>query len=99
MARIAREAGVPEAALVLDETGVTSEATVAAVEGLVRERGWGEVLLVSHDAHLARLALLARAQGVTARTVPARETVAWRSKPVFVLREVLAFGWHWLRTS
>jgi uncharacterized SAM-binding protein YcdF (DUF218 family) len=98
MADIARQAGVPEAALVLDETGVTSEATLAAVRGLVGERGWDEVLLVSHDAHLARLALLARAQGVPARTVPARETVAWPTKHLFVLREVLAFGWHCLRT-
>jgi uncharacterized SAM-binding protein YcdF (DUF218 family) len=98
MERIALEAGVPAEALVLDETGVTSEASLAAVDKLVRERRWDGVLLVSHDAHLARLSLLARAQGVKAHTVPTRETGPWPKKPLFVLREVAAFGWHWLRT-
>jgi vancomycin permeability regulator SanA len=99
MERIALDEGLPREALILDEHGVTSDATLRTVADLARDRGWSEVLLVSHDVHLARLALLAQVHGLRARTVPADESVAWRSKPLFVLRELLAFGWHLLRTS
>lgn len=99
MARVAREAGVPEEALILDETGVTSAASLAAVDALARERRWSRVLLVSHDYHLARLHLLARSLDVEACTVPAVETVPWPTKPVFVLREIAAWGWHFLSTA
>ena len=98
MARLARAAGVPEEALILDETGRTSAATLTTVDRLARERDWSRILLVSHDYHLARLHLLARPLGARAYTVPARETVPWPSKPAFVLREVAAWGWHFLRT-
>jgi len=99
MAQIALAAGVPAEALVLDEQGRTSDATLAALPGLARAHGWGSLLLVSHDYHLARLALLARSHGLTACTVPTRETSPWPSKHRFVLREVVAFGWHFLRTA
>ena len=99
MAKVALAEGVPAEALVLDEQGATSDATLAALPALAREHGWRSVLLVSHDYHLARLALLARSHGLTACTVPARESGPWPSKPRFVLREAVAFGWHFLRTA
>jgi uncharacterized SAM-binding protein YcdF (DUF218 family) len=99
MAEIARAAGVPDEALVLDETGRTSADTLRAVERLATERGWRRVLLVSHDYHLARLHLLAGGLPFETRTVPAVETVPWPSKPLAVLREVVAWTWHLLRTA
>lgn len=98
MALIARNAGVPEDAIILDETGMNSAATLAAVGRLARERGWTRVLLVSHDYHLARIHLLSRDLGVEAFTVPAVESGPWPSKPWFVFREVAAWTWHFLRS-
>ena len=65
---------------------------------LNRQHGWQQVLLVSHDYHLARLALLAQAHGLSARTVPALETSPWPNKQRFVWREIAAFCWHFART-
>jgi vancomycin permeability regulator SanA len=97
MAAIARAEGVPDAALVLDEDGATSDATLANARRIARARGWRTMLLVSHDYHLARLHLLSRSMGLDARTVPARETARWPTKPLFVLREAAAWSWHLLR--
>ncbi len=99
MARVAREAGVPAEALILDETGLNSAASLAAVAVLAGEHRWSRVLLVSNDYHLARLHLLSRPLAVRTYTVPAVETVDWPEKPLCVIRELAAWGWHFLRTA
>lgn len=99
MKQMALERGVPAHAIVLDEDGWTSDHTVRNTCKLARERQWGEVLLVSNDFHLARLHLLAKEHGLAARTVPADEPRGFPSKPLFYVREVLAWSWHFLRTA
>lgn len=99
MRRIARAQGVPAAALILDETGQNSHGTVRTASALSRAQGWERVLLVSHDYHLARLKLLSRRAGLEAFTVPARESAAWAGKHWFIGREVLAWGWWYLRVD
>lgn len=97
MARMCRERGVPEQALLLDESGATTQATVRAVQALAKEHGWRSVLVVSHDYHLARLQVAFRGAGLSAYTLPCRETHRWGGKPLAVVREVAAFLYYlWL---
>lgn len=95
MARAARAAGVPDSALLLDEGGADTAASIAYLAREARVRGWRRVLVVSHDYHLARLRLLADRAGLEVRTVPARETTAWPSKPLAVAREAAALAASW----
>ena len=99
MARIARAEGVPESALIRDEAGANSVASVRTTRSLAETHGWSQILVVSHDYHLARLKLLCDRAGLRAATVPAVETVPWPKKPLFVGREVLAWGWWFLRAK
>jgi hypothetical protein len=86
----------PASALVLDEGGVDTAASVRFAARLARERGWRRVLVVSHDYHLARVRLLAAREGLVVRTVPATETrgpMMW--KCTAISREVLAWAAAW----
>ena len=96
MRRIAHDEGVPDAALILDEDGVNTAASVRFVAGLARERGWHRVLAVSHGYHLARVRLLADREGLVVRTVPAAETAPWGWKMWAVPREVAAYAAAWV---
>jgi uncharacterized SAM-binding protein YcdF (DUF218 family) len=95
MARIAREAGVPDSALVLDETGNDTASSIAFTARLARERAWQSVLVVSHDYHLARLRLLAVRAGLAVRTVPAVETCPRGWKALAIPREIAAYAATW----
>ena len=97
MREIALEAGVPATALVLDEQGINTDATLATAADLVDRHGWSRLLFVSHDYHLARIKLAARRRGLAVFTVPAHETVPWPRKPLVVAREIAAFGWYFLQ--
>lgn len=99
MARLARAQGVPAHALILDESGTNSRASVVKARALAREHGWSRVLMVSHDYHLARIHLLCHRAGLNVATVPAEESGPWPSKPLFVGREVVAWAWWYLRPS
>lgn len=99
MRTLALEAGVPEGALVLDESGVDTAASVRFAARLARERGWRRVLVVSHDYHLARTRLLAEREGLVVRTVPAHETHGPLWKCTAIPREVLALAAAWALPS
>jgi vancomycin permeability regulator SanA len=99
MEKIALSAGVPASALIRDDAGVDSRSSIRAARNLADTHGWSRVLLVSHDYHLARLQLLGERAGLDAATVPARESVAWPTKPLFIGREVLAWAYWYLRPS
>lgn len=96
MARLCRDAGLPERALIEDLSGLTTEASLHTLALLARERGWREVLVVSHDYHLARVRLLAAREGLSVRTVPARETCPGGWKVAAGAREVVAYLAAWL---
>jgi uncharacterized SAM-binding protein YcdF (DUF218 family) len=95
MRAVARAQGVPDAALVLDEGGVDTAATVRFAAALARDRGWRRVLVVSHDYHLARVRLLADREGLAVRTVPATESAAASWKHAARAREVRAYHAAW----
>lgn len=96
MRQMALAAGVPASAIVLDETGLNTAATVAAVAELARARGWQRVMMVSHDYHCARIKLACARQGLAAYTVPAVEPLPLAGKPYYVFRELVAMAWYWI---
>ncbi len=93
MAHVAARAGVPRSAMLIDETGANTAATVRAVAREARREGWSSVLFVSHDYHLARVAWLAAHAGIAAGTAPADESEApLLGKPLFMLRELASWA-------
>jgi len=96
MRQIALDMGVAPEAIILDETGVNSAATIVRARQLSRRHGWGGVLMVSHDYHLSRIKLLSHRMGVKAYTVPAHESRPLRRKGYFVTRELAAWAYHFL---
>lgn len=89
MKRVCMEQGVPESALVLDEGGVNSRATLRNLE--VAGFGGRRVLLVSHFYHLPRLKVDAKRLGIDAYTVPAPQGRPLNRLPLFLAREVAAW--------
>ena len=97
MRKIALERGVPEGALILDETGVDTRSTIRTLESIAAEHGLCSFLMVSTDYHLSRIQLTSRRRGFEVYTVPAVETCGWPSKPLAVLREGAAWLWYYVR--
>jgi uncharacterized SAM-binding protein YcdF (DUF218 family) len=95
MRRLAREAGVPDDAIVLDRSGVNSRATVVAAAAWIRARGCRRLLAVSHAYHLPRVRMEFDRAGVDAFTVPAEESRILGKMPWFVAREVAAWWVAW----
>jgi uncharacterized SAM-binding protein YcdF (DUF218 family) len=95
MRAVAIEAGVPASAIVEDELGETTEATVRDVGTLADRHGIRSVLMVSHYFHLPRIKLLAARRGLPCFTVPADEgRTRLRGTPFYVLREVAALAFY-----
>ncbi|MBI2898787.1 MAG: YdcF family protein [Planctomycetes bacterium] len=89
MAAIARREKVPDSAIVRDDAGVNTAATLRNL----RSR---RVLAVSHDYHLARIKLAAGRMGIECATVPCAETRPLTRKAWYVAREVAAFPYYYL---
>lgn len=99
MRRMAAAAGVPADAIVLDEAGLNTAATVANTAAMAQMRGWRAVMMVSHDYHCARIKLASARQGLVAYTVPAVEPQVLAKKVWFVARELVAWAWYWVHPA
>jgi uncharacterized SAM-binding protein YcdF (DUF218 family) len=104
MRRLAREAGVPDEAIEVDDLGVNTEASLrnarAYLAGARRPEGAARsrLLVVSHYHHLPRVKLLSWQQGIECFTVPADEgATRLRKTPYYVLREAAALAFYYLR--
>jgi uncharacterized SAM-binding protein YcdF (DUF218 family) len=75
MAELMRAQGVPDAALVLDDAGVTTRATLASLGALGAGR-WRRILAVSSPFHVFRIVEEARRHGIAALPCPARRPPA-----------------------
>ena len=64
MARVAREAGVPDTALVLDAEATSTSESAEKVRALAQLHGWKRIILVSEPYHLRRASRLFREQGL-----------------------------------
>jgi uncharacterized SAM-binding protein YcdF (DUF218 family) len=96
MRRIALEAGVPDADIILDEAGEDSWSTVTNARRLAERSGWRQVLLVSHYYHCPRLRLAADRAGLVARTVPCRQTRRLAREPYGIARECAGLAYYYL---
>jgi len=84
-------AGVPASAIILDEEGVNSAATVDNTRAWAHPRGATRVLAVSHYYHLPRVKLLFERAGLRTYTVPAAMKRRLRREPYFLAREMIAY--------
>jgi uncharacterized SAM-binding protein YcdF (DUF218 family) len=101
MRKVAMDEGVPAGAILLDEKGVNTDATVDNTMAIFKARGIKSVLAVSHDYHLPRVKMtyeraLAGSE-IMAYTVPAKESWPLTARPYFMAREVVALWVYYLR--
>ncbi len=85
--------GVPPDAIILDQAGNNTLASVRNLSEIMREHRWRDCLVVSHDFHLPRIKRLLERRGIRSCTVPADERWPLSAGPLFRLREVAA--WHY----
>lgn len=88
MRAYAVEAGIPYDAIVIDEEGHNTAASVRNLEVLEAQHGLGRLLVVSHDHHTLRLQLSCHRRGLTCATVPAEQEYLLVKEPYYILREV-----------
>jgi uncharacterized SAM-binding protein YcdF (DUF218 family) len=96
MARMAGELGVPEKAVIRDEAGINTAATMRNLQDLGQTQGIHSVLAVSHAWHLPRVKLAGARGRVAVYTVPCRESRVLSATPLYVCREIAAFWKYWL---
>ena len=89
-----RSTGVPREALAEVAEGSDTLTSLRAVARLARERGWGDVLLVTDPWHSFRARSMAGELGMDARTSPTRTgpVVQGRGRELrYILRETAAY--------
>jgi uncharacterized SAM-binding protein YcdF (DUF218 family) len=97
MRRFAVSLGVPSNAILLDESGLSTQATADNTNAMLHRLGVERALVVSHFYHLPRLKLAFQRLGREVYTVPARETYTLTTLPVYLVREVAAVWWYYVR--
>lgn len=97
MKTLAIKLGVPEQAILIDQNGVNTQATVENTQTLFDACGADRVLIVSHFYHLPRIKMAYQRVGCEVYTVPARESYTLTWMPYFMLREVAALWAYYLR--
>lgn len=98
MSDVAVAQGVPSDAIILDQGGVNTDATVTDTIEVFRQQGFHRVLVVSHFYHLPRIKLAYEGAGFEVYTVPSRSTFI-RQLPLIVAREIPAFWVYYLRAA
>jgi vancomycin permeability regulator SanA len=84
--------GVPASAILLDEGGHNTAASLHNLVLLDERHQLGRLLVVSHGHHTARIRLGCHRLGLVCATVPAEQERVLRKEPWFVTREVLGFA-------
>jgi len=97
MKQMAIRMGVPAGAIVLDEQGINTRATVENTCAMFKALGVKRVLVVSHFYHLPRIKMSYQRQRWEVYTVPAEETYVLTAMPYYIAREVAALWVYYLR--
>jgi hypothetical protein len=97
MKRLAVQLGIPADAVILDEDGLNTYATVGSTCMLFDQLNIERVLAVSHSYHLPRIKMTYQRSGREVYTVPAKETYPLTALPIYILREVAALWVYYLR--
>jgi vancomycin permeability regulator SanA len=97
MARVAIQLGVKPEDILLDNSGLNTQATVRNTEAIFERLHASRILVVSHDYHLPRVKLAYQRAGREVYTVPARESHFMKLMPYYMLREVAALWAYYAR--
>jgi vancomycin permeability regulator SanA len=97
MRRIAIDSSVPQDAVVLDEEGLNTDATVKNTVLAFPQLKVHRVLVVSHAYHLPRVKLAYQRAGWDVRTVPARQSSRLRNETIYIAREVVALWAYYFK--
>jgi uncharacterized SAM-binding protein YcdF (DUF218 family) len=99
-ARILREAGVPEEAILPEGEARNTRESARLVAAMASERGIRSLLLVTDPLHCVRSVGAFRAEGILARASPVYGSPTWRKRGprrAQFLREVVALLWYRIR--
>ncbi len=97
MKRAAIKQGVPAEAILLDERGVNTQATVENTTIMFEQMKLSRILAVSHFYHLPRIKMTYLRHSRDVWTVPAKESYLLRAMPKYMAREVVALWLYYLR--
>jgi len=97
MRRMALGLGIPDEAIILDEDGVNTQATIENTIPIFERIGARRVMAVSHFYHLPRIKMTYQSDGWEVYTVPAEESYTLRAIPFYMLREVAGLWAYYLR--
>jgi uncharacterized SAM-binding protein YcdF (DUF218 family) len=89
--------GVPADAIIVDEAGMTTEATVRNTALICEREGFDRVGAVSTFYHMPRIKQLFLSQGINVYTVPAQHYLSDGTLLITTLREVPGWWVYWLK--
>jgi len=96
MQRLALAHGVPGRRILLEEQATSTLESALRCRGILQQRGWSRVLVVTDRYHLARALLAFRGCGIRAvgSGVPGKPAPRLRQRWRTYLREWLALAWY-----
>ena len=94
MAKYARENGIPENALIIDDVGTNTDASIKNTSAIAKERGY-KLLAVSSFYHLPRIKLGYYIYGCDVATVPSMANVQEEDVQFYMFREIGAWWGYW----
>lgn len=97
MRRMAVGLGVPPEAILIDEHGLNTQATVRNTCKMLDDHNLRRILAVSHFYHLPRVKLTYQRDGREVCTVPAQETYRLTALPIYMVREIVALWVYYVR--
>jgi uncharacterized SAM-binding protein YcdF (DUF218 family) len=97
MQTLAQSLGVPPSAIIRDEQGANTDASIRNLDRIAHERGLRRILAVSHYWHLPRIKLAVGRRDLQLFTVPATESRYLGQTPRMIVREIAAF-WKYYAT-
>jgi uncharacterized SAM-binding protein YcdF (DUF218 family) len=100
MARILREEGVPEDAMLLEDKALNTWDSARLVAGIADDLGVRSVLVVTDPLHCVRTVAAFRKAGLIARAEPVYGSPMWRGKWLRrgqLIREIGALAWYRIR--
>lgn len=98
--QVLTELGVPEQAVVLEESSRSTEENALNAHAIMRERGWEEAVLVTDSFHMLRANWIFSTQGIV--HYPSAAPVEWVSRRwyfQFATREIIALHWQLVKEA
>lgn len=89
--------GIPAGRILTDQSGLSTDETVANTVPLFRKHGFERVLAVSHFFHLPRIKLAYQRAGVDVFTVPAEQKFRLPNEGFMLIRETVALWAYYAR--